>query len=1249
MNKDWNALCVQHLMSISDSDALTVAMKRLLSDICVRCSASSVALLHRDKDNRVEVVQSVATDRSDFSCLAKLRWQPLDSNPAQDTIFQRPTQDDLLMDLGTESSGEAQMALLICGLGTPGPQLQSDLLAVRALIRMAISHIAESDRKKALASGPLAETIVDPGTRDRAVLRNAVERLTTAQALSVELIDGLLSAPHSGLDEAISDALGRMGGFCGSDRTYLFREIGNDLISNSHEWCAPGIEPMISLLQEQPLETAMPWYEIFEQQPEIYIEDVSKLPEDDPIRPVLEMQDIQSLLAVPLRHDGRIFGFVGYDAVREKRSFLKGEIALIRSVANVMATMLKRRDADIRLASIHAEKETQRKRLQATLNVIPDILLELDDGMRIVGYSANPSVARQVDLDAMVGLVLIDHFPADISEMAQSIRADLKLHDVVEGYEFSYTAGGQTRRYSVSAARSVDPETPEAPRYIAILRDVTEAHEQRKKIERLSLIAETTTNLVIVTDTAQRIEWVNSAFEARTGYKFDEIRGRKPGDFLQAPETDKQTLADIRAALKSLQPITCELLNVSRCGTRYWVRMTIQPVFDRSGAHEGFMAIQSDVTDVRNLMQDMEASLASEQTARIRLRSAVDSMQDALIMFDQDQRLVICNDPYKAIYPELADLLVPDAMREDLLRAGVRAGLFGVADADLESWIEHQSRFFKLRLSRYKLRHIAGRWYRETLQSTPDGGRICLMSDITEWKDAERRAVADRARAMDASRDGIALITAKGVISYLNAAGVRILRHDSPDALLGTDWKPLLLGDGTPELLAEIDAAFQREGFWKGETELASAPDTDPVALELSATRNEDDSILCIFRDITKRRRDAAEREKLREELVLARRREEIGLVAAGLAHDFNNLLAVISGASEMILDAEDVVSAQGLAARIAESSDQAAGLLRRMLALGKNSTVRVPVDLRSPLRDAEALIRPGLRAPISLSVRLPDHPVPTMADNTAVIQMVMNLIINARDALLEHKSSSADSRITLSLDLANGADLDHECDIGVINPEGRYAVIEVADTGPGMSKDVIDNIFTPYFSTKGDAGTGLGVPIVVNAVREQGGALKLQSKLGTGTCFTIFWPIETDAEPQGSDTGAEGYWRDKAVLVQSPDMERSEILTELLDSAGALSVPCASLAELKSLLQQDETWDALVLDLCNEADLNQARLAFPEPHDAALHPVVVAQGAVAEQAHADFAVCDLNIQDEDFLNALVSALQKHSKLDAAV
>ncbi len=605
-------------------------------------------------------------------------------------------------------------------------------------------------------------------------LHQMVERLTLAQRLSVELINDILSAEHTKLDQAISRALAQMGEFCGSDRTYLFRETSETLISNTHEWCAPGIEPYADQLQNQPVAIVEPWYKAFAAQGAIYISDVEALPADDEIRAILEMQGIQSLLAVPLRHNGRIFGFVGYDSVREKRSFLDGEISLIETVANIMATMLKQRDVDRKLAEIRAEQDLQNKRLRATLSVIPDILLELDKDMSILSFHSNPSIARQVPLDTLIGKNLLNDFTREISATLQQIQSDMEDQDVVEGYVVDFTTEGITRRYSISVARIVERTFTGELHYIAIVRDVTEAFEQRRNIQRLSRIAQNTTNLVVITDTVGKIEWANPAFEARTGYSLQDVIGQTPGSFLQIPETDTKTVNNIREALRRVQPITCELLNISSLGAKYWVRMTIQPYFDETGVHIGFMSVQTDVTETRKLMQDMRAALSAEHAARVQLRSAVDQIREALIIFDQSQRLVICNAQYRALYPEMAEFLVPGAYRGDLLRKGYQLGLIGMSATDVDAWLRHHEQSFRLAHSQSRMRHLNGRWFRETQQPTPDGGRIWMLSDVTEWKDAEERALADRARAMDASRDGILLVTADGLISYLNPAATAI-------------------------------------------------------------------------------------------------------------------------------------------------------------------------------------------------------------------------------------------------------------------------------------------------------------------------------------------------------------------------------------------------------------------------------------------------------------------------------------------
>jgi hypothetical protein len=248
------------------------------------------------------------------------------------------------------------------------------------------------------------------------------------------------------------------------------------------------------------------------------------------------------------------------------------------------------------------------------------------------------------------------------------------------------------------------------------------------------------------------------------------------------------------------------------------------------------------------------------------------------------------------------------------------------------------------------------------------------------------------------------------------------------------------------------------------------------------------------------------------------------------------------------------------------------------MLSLGKSNPVREVIDLCRSVRDAEALVRTGLRAPIKLITDLPSEPVMTLADSTAIVQMVMNLIINARDALLSNPPKHGLSSIHLSVTHATKEDLVDVYEIGTVDRSAAYACVTVRDSGPGMSKEVRDNIFTPYFSTKGANGSGLGVPIVVGAVREHGGALSLQTEIGKGTCFKILWPIE----PAGiaSTDPAQNHWADKAILAYASFPEDLDQLTEQLEIAGAMVVPCTSISDVDALLEDDESWSAVILAL---------------------------------------------------------------------
>ncbi|TCP60659.1 diguanylate cyclase (GGDEF)-like protein [Rhodovulum bhavnagarense] len=171
------------------------------------------------------------------------------------------------------------------------------------------------------------------------------DRLAKGLRLCVDIINDVLSASDVELDRMIDKALARLGAFTDSDRTYVFRLRDGQFLDNTHEWVAPGIESVRNQLQGLSIEKASAWWEAFDTVGEMYIPDTALLDDDRPDKKFLQQQDVKSLLALPMRQNGVLSGFVGYDAVRKNRGFQAGEIDLIRTVANVFSAALEKRDA----------------------------------------------------------------------------------------------------------------------------------------------------------------------------------------------------------------------------------------------------------------------------------------------------------------------------------------------------------------------------------------------------------------------------------------------------------------------------------------------------------------------------------------------------------------------------------------------------------------------------------------------------------------------------------------------------------------------------------------------------------------------------------------------------------------------------------------------------------------------------------------------------------------------------------------
>ncbi|MFD1913066.1 putative bifunctional diguanylate cyclase/phosphodiesterase [Halodurantibacterium flavum] len=223
-----------------------------------------------------------------------------------------------------------------------------------------------------------------PPTATETARQGADGRLTRFQGFVVNVLHDILRAPGVDTDARIEDALGQIGLFLGCDRTYVFRVRDKALLDNTHEWAAPDIEPMRDHLQGLPLDMIDPWMPEFLQRRAVRIDSVADLDDSRPEKETLVMQEIQSLLVVPMMHDGALVGFVGFDRVRRQKKFLQGEVYLLQSAADVIMFVLLRRDTEAQARASDQALRGERVFLRSILETAGSAIIAFDEGQDIV-------------------------------------------------------------------------------------------------------------------------------------------------------------------------------------------------------------------------------------------------------------------------------------------------------------------------------------------------------------------------------------------------------------------------------------------------------------------------------------------------------------------------------------------------------------------------------------------------------------------------------------------------------------------------------------------------------------------------------------------------------------------------------------------------------------------------------------------------------------------------------------------------
>ncbi len=384
-----------------------------------------------------------------------------------------------------------------------------------------------------------------------------------------------------------------------------------------------------------------------------------------------------------------------------------------------------------------------------------------------------------------------------------------------------------------------------------------------------------------------------------------------------------------------------------------------------------------------------------------------------------------------------------------------------------------------------------------------------LAAAIEHKRDGEalRRSEARSRSLILSAAFGICRCTLGGRFLDVNPALITMLGYGSVQDLLRLDAKREVFVN--PLELDRLVEDYRHSGSLNGVEVQWKRKDGRAIIVRLSGcaatgTDEPEEVLELIAEDITDRR-------QLEEQLRQAQKMDAVGRLAGGVAHDFNNLLMVINGYTEVLLEQLEKDSVIHLKVQfIQQAADRAATLTRQLLAFSRKQLLELKViDVNTVISDMERLLRPLIGENIELVTRLSSETGHTRADAGQLEQVIMNLVVNAKDSMPEGgKLTLQSSDVTVRQNFR-----EHR----FIQP-GRYAVISVADTGHGMDKETQSRIFEPFFTTKEKGkGTGLGLSTVYGIVKQSNGYVFAESQVGAGTTFYVYLPRVEDSTEEAS------------------------------------------------------------------------------------------------------------------------------------
>jgi len=652
---------------------------------------------------------------------------------------------------------------------------------------------------------------------------------------------------------------------------------------------------------------------------------------------------------------------------------------------------------------------------------------------------------------------------------------------------------------------------------------------------------------VITTDTQGRVRYMNPVAEALTGWTTSESLGRPLSEVFHIlhEKTGQPIQNPVEAALEtgSIVALGNETVLISKHGQQRPIADSAAPIKDETGIIIGVVLVFRDQTERR------AAQNALVQSKELAERYLDVSAQIVLSLDAAGKIVMINNSGCQLLGYQREELLGKDWFQTCLSEAD-RPRIREAFDRLMKGEEEVVTSFENPVVRKDGSERVI-LWHNAILkdeQGQPTG-TLSSGEDITDRKKAEeeiRRARQDWEDIFQAiSHPTIIIDTEHSILNanraILKAAGMSL------DALRGMKCYEIFHTSAAPPPMCPARLLVETGTTTTVEMEMEALGGYFLVSCTpVLDNEGKIAKIIHIATDITDRKRMEDEREALRAQLVQAQKMEAVGTLAGGLAHDFNNILQVTLGYAEILLMDKAFPDAYRTHIKmISESSRRGSDLAKRLLVFSRKTKVELrPIDLNQCVMDARKLLERTIPKMISIELFLEDDLPSIQGDPTELEQVLVNLAINARDAMPDGGRLTFETRrILLDEEYAR---THYGC------TPGQYVLLAVSDTGVGMDKATLNRIYEPFFTTKESGkGTGLGLSVVYGIIKQHGARIGCYSEVGKGTTFKIYFPAADAPVKQTVSEEAPVVGGTETILLVDDEPAIRDLGARLLTNAG--------------------------------------------------------------------------------------------------